>query len=409
VRAYCDATLSQQETAMKTLNPLFAALALLLAGCTTPPPAPVTDTDQFIALDGQAPCAKQGNRLFVIDGTYVYWDRGATCTEQVHRLYGNTVEALLCVYLNAPQGARTECKEPPSVRTLFETIIKSRLEDGLGLGTAHKLTQLSLLPPQTENLPFTTVAKEAFSAIRTPRKLVIRDAAAWATLWAEHTAGQQPPPPLPQVDFRSKMLLAIFAGELQRCHEFEIRRVNYTPELKIIADFEDRDITPYSFCIAAITTPMHVVAVPEISADVLFKQITPVSVEFNTIDRTNYSGIESPRNVVVGDEAAWVALWREHTGSAARRPAIDFKTHMVVGVFRGVLPNGCYSTEIGDVFQVDAELNVHRVDTEPGQEAICTLAIVSPAHLVAIPRTDKAIVFSAERKLVPEGSPVTAR
>jgi hypothetical protein len=111
--------------------------------------------------------------------------------------------------------------------------------------------------------------------------------------------------------------------------------------------------------------------------------------------------VQEPKNVVVRDAASWALLWKAHTGSDANLPAVDFTRDMVAAVFRGRLPNGCYSTMITQVYRANAVISVHRVDTEPGEGAICTLAIVTPAHLVAIPRSDEPVLFTAERKTVP--------
>jgi hypothetical protein len=124
-------------------------------------------------------------------------------------------------------------------------------------------------------------------------------------------------------------------------------------------------------------------------------------IAFTTIDRSNYSLVQEPNNVVVRDAASWTLLWKAHTGSDANVPAVDFSQSMVVAVFRGRLPNGCYSTMITQVYRAKSVINVHRVDTEPGPDAICTLAIVTPAHLVSIPRSDEPVVFTAERNTVP--------
>jgi hypothetical protein len=72
------------------------------------------------------------------------------------------------------------------------------------------------------------------------------------------------------------------------------------------------------------------------------------------------------------DMASWSLLWATHTGSGRPIPALDFSTTMVIGVFLGVRSNGCYSTEITDVYRVSSVINVSRIDTEPGEGAICT-------------------------------------
>lgn len=388
---------------MKYLKIIIAAVPLLaglLSGCTGPRPAPdAVDTKPFVALTEQAPCAGDGNRLFVVDNRYVVWDRGASCQDQALRLYGDGTDRLLCVHFNSPNGAYTNCSDP-AVRSLFDTIVLNRQVADLGLGAGHSVRQVLGARPEAVNLVFRTVAQDAFSAIHTRRNVVIRDAASWAALWAEHNAERTPVPPLPSVDFSQQMLVGIFAGDLRGCHEFEIRRINVVRG-RIVVEYEDRDITPTTICIAAITNPMHVVAIPKLDADVVFNQIEPARIEFVTIDRTPYSGVEEPVNVVIRDAAAWDYWWARHRGTSNPAPRFDFTTRMLVAVFRGVLPNGCYSTEITDVYRVASVINVARIDTEPAAGAVCTLTIVTPAHIISIPRSDDAVAFSAERVAVP--------
>lgn len=387
---------------MKTIRKMLAALplfALLLAGCVGPRPLPAVDPATFIALATQSPCANGGNRLFIIDQRYVFWDRGASCQDQVQRLYGARASAPLCLHVTSATGPYTSCSDP-AARAMFDTILANRQAVDLGLGSGHAVAALGLVPETAVNLVFSTVVQEPFSGIHAPRTAVVRGAVAWERLWAEHTAGITPPPPLPVVDFSSQMLVAVFAGDVKGCHEFAIRRVNVRG-INVVVEYEDRDITPTTICLAAITQPMHVVAVPLIESDVVFRQITPGRIDFNTIDRSAYSFVQEPMNVVIRDADSWATLWRRHTGTTGNVPAIDFRTTIVVGVFRGVLPNGCYSTEIVDIYVAGSGMNVARIDTVPGPESVCTLALVTPAHLVAVPRSDQSVVFSAERKTLP--------
>jgi len=387
---------------MKTLRKMLAALplfALLLAGCAGPVPDTPLDTGPFIALASKAPCPSTGNRLFAIDQKYVYWDRGASCADQVQRLYGTDAGKPLCVHVHSATGPYTSCSDA-SARALFDIILANRQAADLGLGAGRVVAQIGLVPEVIVSLVFSTVAKESFSAIRERRTVVVRGQVAWERLWAEHTARQASPPPWPRVDFSSQMLVAVFAGNLMGCHEFEIRRVNVRAT-NVVAEYVDRDITPQSICLAAITNPMHVVAVPLIEANVAYSQITPGRIDFYTIDCTAYSGVEEPANLVIRDSETWTAVWNRHTGSTGKVPAIDFGNTIVIAVFRGMLPNLCYGTEIVDVYNVGSGLNVARVDTAPGMEAACGLSIVTPAHLVAVRRSDESVVFSAERSTVP--------
>ncbi len=51
------------------------------------------------------------------------------------------------------------------------------------------------------------------SAIRQPRRVVVRTEDEWKKLWTEHTQRVDPKPALPAVDWSKEMLLAVFMGE----------------------------------------------------------------------------------------------------------------------------------------------------------------------------------------------------
>ena len=53
------------------------------------------------------------------------------------------------------------------------------------------------------------------------------------------------------------------------------------------------------------------------------------------------------------------------------------------------------------MYRVGAVVNAARIDTVPAPDAICTLAIVTPAHLVAVPRTNQPVTVSVEIRQVP--------
>ncbi|MFH2201974.1 MAG: hypothetical protein ABIJ96_02560 [Elusimicrobiota bacterium] len=54
------------------------------------------------------------------------------------------------------------------------------------------------------------------SGIRQVRTVAVKDGAAWAELWAEHTRGMAAAPALPQVDFARETIVAVFLGERRR-------------------------------------------------------------------------------------------------------------------------------------------------------------------------------------------------
>jgi hypothetical protein len=98
--------------------------------------------------------------------------------------------------------------------------------------------------------------------------------------------------------------------------------------------------------------------------------------------------------VVVRDAAAWERLWAYHAPNEPV-PAIDFGTTMVVGVFMGYT-NPCYSTSITGVRREADRITVQKVDRHPPTGVMCAMLVTSPAHLVAIERSDLPVEFATE-------------
>ena len=63
-----------------------------------PRPRSTIPTELFVARAREEVCAGTRNRLFVIDGKQVFWDRAGNCGDNSYaqRLYGATPDVLLC-------------------------------------------------------------------------------------------------------------------------------------------------------------------------------------------------------------------------------------------------------------------------------------------------------------------------
>ena len=77
---------------------------------------------------------------------------------------------------------------------------------------------------------------------------------------------------------------------------------------------------------------------------VLQAVVTPV----RSLDKGTRSEIVVARQVTIRDQDAWTALWQEHAASRPR-PAVDFSSEMVVGVFLGTRPTAGFAAEIVDI------------------------------------------------------------
>lgn len=353
---------------------------------------------EYIKLAQDASCASARNNLYLIDSKYVLWDRAGDCADASYSqtLMGATPHAVLCTAGDSIAGPRTSCSDA-SLRPLFDTVLKNLDKADLGLGAGHKVEQVPFLPKSGTPVAFTSVAQEAFSNITSPREVVIKDAAAWSALWAEHSKTRTA---APQVDFSRTMLVAVFNGERANgCRMFSVVYAG-AHEGKLRIEYEDRDVSPVALCLQAVAQPMHVVALPRMEVPVAFvKHVTPF-VNVESIDATTRSGVTTARKLVVRDAAAWATLWAEHAGRDVPSPSIDFTRKMVIGVFLGAQPDGCRGTTIQSVASNEGRREVRHIDAVPGPGMLCTMAITYPAHLVAVDRSEAPVVFFNETRAV---------
>lgn len=234
-------------------------------------PAPAPAMNDFQAMARAASCTEARNRLFIIDGRQVLWDHAGNCADASYEqvLFGATPDKVLCSHGDTIAGPRTSCPDAGS-RNLFETIVANLDKDDLGLGSAHKLERFSFLPKAGAPIAFEPVAQDSFSGITGKKNVVIKDEAAWARLWAEHTAGRSPAPALPKIDFASKMLVGAFAGESgSGCHTIAIPRVAAgTASIKVEVD--ERELQTLAVCPAVLTHAMQIVAIERSDSPVEF-------------------------------------------------------------------------------------------------------------------------------------------
>jgi hypothetical protein len=106
------------------------------------------------------------------------------------------------------------------------------------------------------------------SGIRKQQVRLVRTKAEWLTLWREHSSLQLPGPELPQIDFESQMLIAVFLGERPTSgFGVQVQRVRAmaavqgkAPQLEVTAHETRPDPdTPQA---QVITSPFHMLLAP---------------------------------------------------------------------------------------------------------------------------------------------------
>jgi hypothetical protein len=111
-----------------------------------------------------------------------------------------------------------------------------------------------------------------------------------------------------------------------------------------------------------------------------------------SLDKGSRSEIVVARQVTIRDQDAWTALWQEHAASRPR-PAVDFSSEMVVGVFLGTRPTAGFAAEVVGYRAVDGDLVVQYRESTPPRGAITAQVLTSPFHLVVVPRRTGAVTF----------------
>jgi len=351
---------------------------------------------EFVKQARDDPCADSRNRLFLIDGKQVYWDRAGKCADNSYaqRLFGATTQTILCETVDTLGGPHTFCANDEA-RKLFETIQNNRDLPDLGLGAGHKVEEVRFLPKAGTVIAFRTLFAFAnFTIVPDQQNVVIKDEAEWAKVWTAHTSGPHQSFPLPKVDFARDMVIGVFA-QTNPCDGMSVARV-VAGEDKLVVETELRGPEANIMCAAVMVQKVHFIVVPRVDVQVEFVEVKATNMVNFSIDKSTRSMVFQPRQVVVKDQQSWDALWAEHAGKDAKPPAIDFNEWMVVGVFLGDRPGGCYSANIQSISHDEKQVNVRVLETVPGPLVLCTKDITAPAHLMATQRIDLPVVFSTE-------------
>ena len=113
------------------------------------------------------------------------------------------------------------------------------------------------------------------------------------------------------------------------------------------------------------------------------------------VDLNGGSAIQTDRNAVVTDLAAWQALWNEHTARVTPKPAlpsIDFATQSVVALFRRVSDN-CSGPSILRTVALADSAEIRYWSGRSMSDQNCQTGSMTLASFAAIQKTPLKIVF----------------
>lgn len=116
--------------------------------------------------------------------------------------------------------------------------------------------------------------------------------------------------------------------------------------------------------------------------------------DVETLARGDDSRLVEPRRFLIRDRQAFSAIWAAHAGQHAAVPAVDFESRMVAAVFAGERPTPGFSVEVTGTLREGPELVILIDERHPDPTLIAAQVIVSPFHIVTLPRHDGEIRFN---------------
>jgi hypothetical protein len=365
---------------------------------------PVLET-AFLAMAKSAACATRNNQLFAIDEKQVLWTRAGTCPDNASAtvLYGASTDVVLCETHDSIAGPVVSCKDE-NYRSLFQTISANLDKSDLGLGGAHTVRNFySVRADVGTPVDFTVLESGPVSGIITEQTTVVRDAAAFATLWQTHQKSH-PDLRMPTIDFTTQMVIGVFKGWDKYGAPGKVIKNNFHSAGKITVEYAFPAAAPSNDPeIAIVGAPYELVTMNLSEDPVEFVQLSTAAanaVNFTTIEKSQFSGINVERTEVIRDAAAWEQLWKQHQARVtpgAPPPIVDFSKNMVVAVFNGERAHTGFTMAITKVYKSGAKLFVE-YDSKgplPSQAKISNYAavITSLAQMIVLPRSDEPASF----------------
>jgi uncharacterized membrane protein len=120
--------------------------------------------------------------------------------------------------------------------------------------------------------------------------------------------------------------------------------------------------------------------------------------DVETLARGDDSRLVEPRRFLIRDRQAFAAVWAAHAGPIGTSPAVDFDTRMVAAVFAGERPTPGFSVEVTGTRRDGPESGSGLVvlvnERHPDPSRVAAQVIVSPFHIVTLPRDDGDIRFN---------------
>lgn len=119
-------------------------------------------------------------------------------------------------------------------------------------------TQTQTQPQTVPTVNYEIILQGTYSGLKEPVAKVITNSKEWEDLWKKHVSVLVPQPPLPEVDFDSFVLAAIFTGE-KRTSGYQIVFKEIVPEVNnVVVRYRETEPPANSFTLQVLTQP-HII------------------------------------------------------------------------------------------------------------------------------------------------------
>lgn len=115
---------------------------------------------------------------------------------------------------------------------------------------------------KTKTIDFTTIEQGDFSGIRKGFQNLITESKDWQDFWQQHKSSQQPPPPVPDVDFTKYQVATVFAGE-KGSGGYSVEIMGVSREDGAISLKVNYTMLVEGGAIASLTQPFHIIQIPQ--------------------------------------------------------------------------------------------------------------------------------------------------
>ena|SRR5688572_13593175 len=128
-------------------------------------------------------------------------------------------------------------------------------------------------------------------------------------------------------------------------------------------------------------------------------------IKIRTLSQGNFSGIQTPSEIVVTNASQWAEVWTKHSAQRTPKedaPTVDFEKETVLFVGLGTKPTGGHKVEIAEAHHTGDKTEVLVRIRAPQSGGFSIQALTAPYHAVAIPKVKGPVTFRKEQ--APPGS-----